>query len=396
MHFVEFVCLIAFLMVLTALSVDIMLPSLPEMERSLQIGGENDRQLIITFYLVGLAAGQLFAGPLSDRYGRRGPLFVGLFIFAIGSTLAIFATSASVMYAARILQGLGAAAPRVLAIAIVRDRFAGRQMARVMSFVIMTFIIIPILAPSIGQGITQFASWNWLFVILLAFSLVTIVWVWLRLPETCPPDSRLPLSPSRIGDALRQVITTPQTVGYAVGFGFFFGTLLSYVASSEQIFVEIYGLKESFPIVFGAVASVMIVASMLNARLVGWLGMRRVSHSALLGYVAVCAVVTLFGYPEEPPLIVFCLYIAVTFFCFGLIGPNFNALAMEPVGHIAGTASSAVGFYTTGAGALFGWMVGQSFDGTVRPLMIGFTLLACLTLITVLITERGKLAQSHH
>jgi DHA1 family bicyclomycin/chloramphenicol resistance-like MFS transporter len=171
---------------------------------------------------------------------------------------------------------------------------------------------------------------------------------------------------------------------------------MSYVGSAEQIFVDVYGLGTNFPMVFGAVASAMILASFINSRLVVRIGMRRVSHFALLAFLAVCGAMALFGYPEKPPLIVFCLFMAAAFFCFGLIGPNFNAMAMEPVGHIAGTASSFIGFYTTAAGATFGWLIGQSFDGTVRPLTIGFTLLVLAALASVLITERGKLARPQH
>jgi DHA1 family bicyclomycin/chloramphenicol resistance-like MFS transporter len=396
LSFVEFVGLIALMMAMTAFAVDIMLPGLAQIGDELGLAEANDRQLIITFYLAGFALGQLFFGPLSDRFGRKKPLYAGLLIFAIGAVMAAFATSAAMMFAARMLQGVGAAAPRVIAIAIVRDRFSGRQMSRVMSFVIMTFIIIPILAPSVGQAIMALASWRWLFLVLLAASLVTIVWSWLRLSETRAAGDSLPLSVSRIAGAVRVVVTTRQTAGYAIGFGFLFGVLMSYVGSAEQIFVDVYGLGNNFPIVFGAVASAMILASFINSRLVVRVGMRRVSHFALLAFLAVCGVMALFGYPEKPPLIVFCLFMAAAFFCFGLIGPNFNAMAMEPVGNIAGTASSFIGFYTTAAGATFGWLIGQSFDGSVRPLSIGFTLLALAALVTVLITERGKLARPQH
>ncbi len=393
LSFVEFVGLMALMMALTALAVDVMLPALGQIGQSLRLESANDSQLIITFYLAGFAAGQLFFGPLSDRFGRKKPLYAGLVLFAAGSILAMLAGSATEMFAARALQGFGAAAPRVIAIAIVRDRFAGRQMARVMSFVMMVFIVIPILAPSVGQAVMQLAPWRWIFGVLLAASVVTLLWSWLRLAETHSPDKRLPLTGSRLGAAVRAVVTTRQTAGYAIAFGFFFGILMSYVASAEQIFVDIYGLGDNFPLAFGAVASVMIAASLLNSQLVGRLGMRRVSHIALLGFVGVCGLMALAGYPEKPPLIAFCLFMAAAFFCFGLIGPNFNALAMEQVGQIAGTASSFVGFYTTGAGAIFGFLVGQSFDGTVRPLTVGFTLLALASLVTVLIVERGKLAR---
>ncbi len=391
--FGEFVALMALMMALTALSIDIMLPALPEIGGALQFTEKNDQQLIITFYLFGFAAGQPFFGPLSDRFGRKPPLYAGLVIFAVASVMAAFAVNAETMFTARALQGFGAAAPRIIAIAIVRDRFAGRSMARVMSFVMMIFIIVPIIAPLIGQGVMQFAPWRWIFLALLLASIATLLWAWRRLPETHDEDKRLPLSPARLSNALGTILTTRQTVGYAVGFGFFYGVLMSYIASAEQIFVDVYELGAAFPLVFGAIASFMVLASLTNARLVESVGMRRVSHFALLSFLGFCGIMALAGYPEQPPLLLFCLFIVGVFFCFGLIGPNFNAMAMEKVGHIAGTASSFIGFYTTSAGAFFGYLVGQSFDGSVRPLAVGFTLLAIAALATVLIAERGRLAQ---
>lgn len=396
LSFAEFVALMAVMMALTALTVDIMLPALGQIGQELGLPGDNDRQLIITYYLVGFALGQVVWGPLSDRLGRKRPLYAGLAIYVLGSVATALADGSALMFAARAVQGLGAAAPRIIAIAIVRDRFAGREMARVMSFVMMVFIIMPIMAPAIGQGVMLFGPWRLIFAILLAVSLVILVWAWLRLPETHTPEKRQALGLRGLGSALRMIVTTRQTVGYALGFGFFLGVLMSYVGSAEQIFIDVYGLGTRFPLVFGAISSVMILASVINARLVGRLGMRRVSHSALLGFISVCAVMALLGYPEKPPLIVFCLFIASAFFCFGLIGPNFNAMAMEPAGKIAGTASSFIGFYTTGAGAFFGFLIGQSFDGTIRPLAIGFTLLGLGCLVTVLIVERGRLMQPQH
>ena len=394
--FGEFVALIASMMALTALAVDIMLPALGQIGVALRLPEDNDRQLVITFYLLGFAAGQPFFGPLSDRFGRRKPLYAGLLLFAVASVIAATASSASEMFAARALQGFGAAAPRIIGIAIVRDRFAGRGMARVMSFVMMVFIVVPIIAPSIGQGLIQFAAWRWIFAALVAASFATLLWAWLRMPETHSADRRVPLTIGRLRTAIRTIVTTRQTFGYAAAFGFVFGLLMAYIGSAEQIFIDVYQLGEAFPLVFGAIASVMILASITNARLVERVGMRRVSHLALLGLIGVCGLMALAGYPEKPPLLGFGLFIAATFFCFGLMAPNFNAMAMEPVGHIAGTASSFVGFYTTTAGAFFGYLIGQSFNGSVRPLAIGFTLLAVAALITVLIVERGRLAQPQH
>ncbi|MBP2231986.1 DHA1 family bicyclomycin/chloramphenicol resistance-like MFS transporter [Azospirillum agricola] len=393
--FVEFVTLIAAMMALTALSIDIMLVALPDIAHALGGDGANDRQLIITAYMLGFAAGQPFAGPLSDRFGRKPVLAAGLVVFAVASLAAVLAPSFGVMLAARAIQGFGAAAPRIVAVAIVRDRFAGRDMARVMSFAMMVFIIVPVIAPAIGELILHAGSWPWVFAALFLAAAGALAWSALRLPETRHAEDRLPLSPAALGNALRMVVTTRQTVGYTVAMGFMFGSLLSYIGSAQQVFVDIYGLGTLFPVVFGAIAAVMAVASLTNARLVGRLGMRRVSHAAMLGFLAACLAMAAFGFPERPPLLALGGFLAATFYCFGLIAPNFNALTMEPLGHIAGMGSSFTGFYSTAAGALFGWGIGQAFDGTVRPMTIGFTVLAVLAVLTVLKTEGGVLFRTH-
>lgn len=396
MHFSEFVALMAMMMAMVALSLDIMLPALGVMGQDLGLAANNDRQLIITFYLMGFAVGQIFWGPLSDRFGRKMPLYAGMAVFIVGSILAAATETANAMLAARVFQGLGTGAPRIIGTAIIRDRFAGRGMARVMSFIMMVFLITPILAPSLGQLLLEFGSWRMLFMVLLVAGAINAIWLWLRLPETLSVDKRLPLSRKRIITSIGISLTTRQTVGYMIGFGFMFGVLMSYIGSAEQLFVDVYRTGENFPLYFAAIASSTIVAAILNAKLVGRLGMRRISHIALLVIILLSAIMALSGFPKELPLWLFCIYMSSVFFCFGLIAPNFNALAMEYVGNIAGTASSLIGFYATGVGALFGFLVGQSFDGSIRPLMIGIAALSALTLVTVLITERGKLAQPHH
>lgn len=395
--FPEFVGLVALMMALTALSIDIMLVALPDIASTYALSDANDRQLVITGYLLGFAAGQPLCGPLSDRFGRKPVLIAGVLVFCVGAIGAMFAPSFETLLWARALMGLGAAAPRIMAISIVRDQFAGRAMAKVMSFVMMVFIIIPVIAPSIGAAVLLTGNWHLIFGALLAAGVILIAWTGLRLPETLTPQKRRPLSLSSLVSAAKTVTTTRQTVGYTVGMGFMFGALMTYIGSAQQVFMDVYDLSaETFPLVFGLVASVMIVASLVNARLVERIGMRRVSHTALLGFVGVGVVLAAFGFPAQPPLIALLAALMVFFFCFGLVAPNFNALAMEPLGTIAGMGSSLTGFYGTAAGALFGWLAGQAFDGTVRPLTIAFTLYGVVALICVLITERGRLMNTAH
>ncbi len=387
----EFVALIALLMALTALSVDIMLPALPAIGQALGVGNANDRQLVLTFYLLGFAGGQLIFGPLSDRFGRRPPIFFGLVLYLCATISAVASGSFTGLLVSRAFQGLGAAAPRVIAMAIVRDRFEGREMARTMSFITMVFVIVPILAPAIGEGILQFTDWRSIFYLLLIVAIASMIWMSIRLPETQAEQDRLPLSATMVWHAFKLVATTRQTLGYIIAMGFVFGLLFSYIISAEQVFVDTYGLGPVFPIVFASISCFMIAASVLNAAIVRRAGMRGLSHRALILAVAACAAMALMGYPEKPPLLLFAGFMATVFFCFGLIMPNFNALAMEPMGHIAGTASSIAGFYSTAAAAILGTLIGHSFDGTVRPLCIGITLLFLATLTVVLFTEKSQL-----
>lgn len=388
-----FIAIIASMMALTALSIDIMLPALPAMADAFGLTDANDRQLVITFYLLGFSGGQLFYGPLSDRFGRKPILIVGLVIYAVASFATFFAEAYPLFLFERMMQGAGAAAPRVIALAVVRDVFGGRQMARVMSFVMMVFIIVPVIAPSIGQGLMLLGQWHWIFIFLLTASIGILIFTASALPETRPPEAREPLSLSWLGHAAKRIVTTRQTLGYTVAIGFIFGCLMSYINSAQQILEDIYGLDELFPLVFGAIAVAMAGASLTNGSLVERLGMRRISHTALVGFVLVAAVQALIAVLSDgpPPLIVHAGLLALNLFLFGFIMPNFNALALEPLRSIAGTGSSFIGFYTTGAAALFGLLVGQQFDGTIVPLAVGYLVLSSISLTTVVIAERGRL-----
>ncbi|MGH6948316.1 MAG: multidrug effflux MFS transporter [Kiloniellales bacterium] len=391
MPFAEFVVLMALVMALTALAIDIMLPALPNIGESFGVTEHNHRQYVIIVYMFGFSLGQPVYGPLSDRFGRRPLLFVSLAVFAVATVWAALSGSFEAMLAARALQGFGAAGPRVLAMAIVRDRYAGREMSRVMSFIMTVFIVVPIVAPSIGEAIVQLGHWRWIFACLLATALAISVWIALRLAETHRPEPGARLTASALWSAFAAILGNRQTLGYTLAIGFIFGGLMTYIASAQQIFVDIYDLGSAFPLVFGAIASVIVLAAVTNGKLVRRVGMRRISHVALLGWLGACALFALAGFPARPPLLVFCAFAATIFYCFGLIMPNFNALAMEPLGRIAGMTSSFVGFLTTGIGATLGALVGQAFDGTLRPIVIGFTLLGGGALACVLVTERGRL-----
>lgn len=385
--FGEFVALMALLMALTALSIDIMLPALPQIGEFFSVADPNDRQLVVTSYMFGFASGQIVFGPLSDRLGRKSMLTAGLVVFLAGSVAAVAVEDFTYLLLARAVQGFGAASSRVISVAVIRDLFSGWQMARVTSLVMIVFITVPVLAPSLGQGLLFIGDWTLIFNFLLAVGLAAIVWSGFRLPETHATGVTRPVV--GLATALRWVFTSPQTFGYAIATGFVFGCLMAYINSAQQIFVDVYDLGASFPLVFGAVAGVQAIAAYTNAQLVQRHGMRRVSHTALVAFCASSLLLTAVS-PLEPPLIAFAVLVASVFFSFGLIMPNFNAIAMQPMGAVAGTASSFIGFYTTGAGAIFGWAIGAYFDGTIQPLAIGFALLGLAALATVLAVEGRK------
>lgn len=385
--FPEFVALMALMMALTALSIDIMLPSLPQIAAAFAVPHPNDAQQIVTGYMLGLSLGQLAWGPVSDRFGRKGPLLLGLLVFAAGSVMSIVVTSFSMLLWARMLQGFGGAAARVISVAIVRDLYAGRQMARVMSIVMMVFITVPVLAPTIGQALAHIGSWRWAFYVLLAVAAIGIAWVGVRLPETALESTGQAQS---VIETSLAVVRARTTLWYSVASGFMFGALVSYIVSAQQVFVDVFALGDAFPIAFGALACSIAVASFVNSQLVQRLGMRRLSHLALVWFIAASVLLAGISLVVQPPLLLFGLLMAAAFFGFGLVVPNFNAIAMQPMARMAGMASSLIGFFTSGVGVVIGWIVGRLFDGSVRPLSMGFALLGASALLCVLAVEGPK------
>ncbi|MEM8852830.1 MAG: multidrug effflux MFS transporter [Pseudomonadota bacterium] len=394
MPYAEFIGIMAVLMALTALSIDIVLVVLPDIASEFALPQQNHQQHVVTAYMAAFALGHLFMGPLSDRFGRRPVLLVGIAIYVVGSVIAIFSDSFYVLLIARAIQGFGAAAPRVIAVAVVRDRFVGRGMSQVMSFVMTVFIMLPMIAPAIGKLIALMGSWHPIFTFLALVGTGMFIWVLLRLPETNPrntPDAKPAVS---VLEAVRTILGSGQTVGYTLAQGFIFGCLMTYIASSQQVLADLYGIVEWFPLVFASVAAAMVVSSLVNARLVQTVGMRRLSHSALLSLVALSAlgsVSLMVG--GTLPFWVFLTFMGIAFFLIGLILPNFNAMAMEPLGAIAGTGSSLVGFVMTACGALLGAAVGQLYDQSLMPIILGYLTFSLISLTFVMITEKGRLLQ---
>lgn len=390
--FGEFVSLIASMMALTALGIDSMLPALPAIGESLGVSEANHRQFVITSYLIGFAVAQLAYGPLSDRFGRRPVLGIALASYVVMTALAALSGSFVMLLIARAAMGSAAAGARVITIALVRDCYAGRAMARVMSLAFMVFMAAPVLAPAFGQGVLAFGgSWRMIFWGVAAVSAVVALWFWLRMPETLDPDARQSLMPARIlGDYL-VVARDRAAVGYTLAIALLSGGLFGFIGSIQQIMDQVFGRAELLVYVFAGIAGTMAIGSFANSRLVMRLGTRRISHSALATLVAVAAIhlaITLAGLET---LWTFAILQALMMGCFGLATSNFSAMAMERMGAIAGTASSIQGFVTTLGGALIGAYIGQLFDGTTVPLYGGFLLMGIAAFGVVAITERGRM-----
>lgn len=394
--FVEFVCLIALMMALNALAIDSMLPALPHIGEDLGVANENTRQWVVTAYLLGFGGAQLIYGPLADRFGRKRVLLTGVGIYVLFSLLATLAPSFETLIAARVGQGLGSACTRVLAVSIVRDRYAGRTMARVMSFSFLVFLGVPILAPSIGQLIMLVGPWRWIFAGLGLVGVCLIVWAALRLPETLKPEDRLPIQARRLMSAYRVALTDRTAVGYTLAMTAITGALFGFINSSQQIFADVFEAEAQFPAIFALIAGGIAVASLVNARWVVKLGSRRISHTALIGFTSVAAVHAAVALSGHESIWTFSILQTLTMFCFGLIAGNFGSMAMETMGKIAGTASSVQGFISTIGGSLLGFAVGQQFNGTVAPMTLGFTGFGLVALTCVLFAERGKLFRAQH
>ncbi|MCC7055436.1 MAG: multidrug effflux MFS transporter [Gemmatimonadaceae bacterium] len=389
--FTEFVALIAALTALNALAIDSMLPALPQIGATLHVATDNQRQWVITAYLLGVSSTQMIYGVLSDRFGRKRVLLTGVGLYATFAIVAAFAASFTQLVWARALMGAGAAAVQVLAVSLVRDRFSGAQMARVMSLTFMVFLTAPVLAPSIGQAIMLVSSWRWIFGFLATFSLVLFTWAAFRLPETLHAEDRLPLELGRVGQAFRTVISSRVTVGYMFAAACVLGALFGFINSVQQVFTDIFHAPTIFPVIFACVAIGMAVSSLLNSRIVERLGVRYVSHRALIGFLTFGAahlVVARAGYES---IATFAVLQAAMMFCFGMIAANFASIAMEPLGHVAGTASSIYGSITMAVGSTLGFLIGQQFDGTAVPLTTGYVLCGVLALGIVAVTERGVL-----
>lgn len=387
----EFIALIAALMALNALAIDVMLPALPYMGEALGISNENERQFVVSAYMLGMGIAVLGFGPLTDRFGRRAPLLAGIAVYVVAVVIAAFAPNFTVLLILRFIQGMGAASVRVIATAVVRDRYSGREMAEVMSLTFMVFMAVPIIAPGVGQILLLTGPWQTIFIFMGLLAGAFWLWTYKRLPETLPLDQRRPLSLKGVLGGFRLVCTNRTAFFYGLGGMFLFGALFGFISSAQQIYVDIYGLGVYFPLAFAGVAGLMAVSSFTNSRVVRRLGMRRLSHGAILSFTTFSAIWLAFAWLDMLPLWLFFTFLCIIMFSFGWASSNMNSLSMEPLGAVAGTAASVFGFIQTVGGALIGGFIGQMFDGTTIPTATGYFCMGVMTLTCILIAEKGRL-----
>jgi len=382
MGYGESLLLMALLISIVALSVDTMLPALPAIGADLGAKGANDIQLVISMLFLGLSVGLLFYGPLSDSLGRKPVLFAGMAIYILGSSLSIFGTVFSTMLYGRVLQGLGAAGPRTIVLALVRDQYEGRAMARIMSTIMSIFIMIPVFAPSIGQAILLVAGWRAIFGALLALALIVLAWFGLRQPETLSPRHRLPFSFKKIAAALAEVCCHRIALSYTIVAGFIMGAFLGYLSSAQQIFQDLYGQGLLFPFIFGILALSIGSALFFNSRVVMRLGMRKLVDRAMLALAVLSSAYFAFAclFDGRSPFWTLMVFFLAAFFCIGFLFGNLNAIAMRPMGHIAGTASAVIGALSTLLSVPIALLIGRLYNDTTLPLVGGFALLSITSL----------------
>ncbi len=387
----EFVALMAAVMSLGALAIDGMLPALDEIASTFGVDDPNRRQLVVGVYLLAAGFGSLIPGVLADRYGRRAILFVSFGFYIVVSLLCAVAPTFDTLLVLRVIQGIGVAGLGVVPSAVIRDRFEGDAMARLMSTIFIVFMVVPVLAPTFGQMILHVADWPFVFVGMALLAALVGFWTWARLPETLHPEDRQELNFRSVAHNLPLTFRTREAIGYVLGSGLTFGAMFGYINSAQQLVGEHFGAGDDFPFIFGATASTLAVSSFANSRIVERFGARRVSHTALLTFIVVAAAQVWASLYHGKSLELFVPLMAGNLCLLGFMGANFGSIAMQPFSHSAGAASSAQTFLRMSLGAVLGIAIGQSYDGSARPL--AFALLGCslLSLVLVLFSERGVL-----
>ena len=389
--FGEFVALMAAMQALNAASIDTMLPALPRIGSDFAVVNDNRLQWIITAYVMGSGCGQLIYGPLSDRFGRRPILLTAICLYVVLTLLTSLAPNLNSLIVLRVLQGFSVAATSVVSRSVVRDRYAGNAMARVLSMIFFVFLMVPIAAPSVGQILLSFMSWRGVFGSLALFGIVVAIWAALRLPETLDPKNRHSLDSAHLLQVARFVLTEPTSLLYTMSLSLMFGSLLAYVSTVPQIFTVVFRAPELLGPTFAACAGAMGVATLVNARLVERVGMHAISHSALFAFILVTSIHAAIAWSGNESLLTFAILQSVTLACFPLAASNFGAIAMLPMGSIAGSAASLQGVISTIGGAAIGSLIGHQWSGSVFFLPAGSACCGVIAFTLVLTAERTRL-----
>lgn len=378
------------MMSIVALSIDAVLPALAAIGHSMGANSSNDNQLIVGVLFIGMAFGQLLFGPLSDSIGRRRSMVIGYLIFFIGTLQSLLANDFDTMLLGRFLQGFGIAAPKVLTTAIVRDIHSGRAMAKVMSFVMVIFILVPMLAPMFGQILLAIAGWQSIFIVIAFIGLISLVWYLFRQGETLAPEDRADFTISRTMHALATIFSNPVALGYTVAMGVIGGPFIFYLSSAQQLFQKTYALDQWFPLYFAGLSFAFGVSSFINGKQVMQLGMHRIVRFALssLTLTSFLFIFVAWWFNGLPELWITTVYMLMVFICIGLLFGNLNALAMEPLGHIAGIGAAFVGAFSTFISTLLAIVIGQQFNETVHPLVISFFFAGLLSLVLMFWVEK--------
>lgn len=378
--FAEFVILMAALMALNAFAIDAILPAIALIATEFGSQNANNAQFIISFIFIGLTLGQLLYGPIADSKGRKSTLLVSLGIFIFGSIISTYASDFNLMLLGRFLQGLGAAGPRIITLAIVRDLYQGRTMAKVMSFVMGIFIFVPAIAPMLGEFILQISNWRGIFMALIIFAVILIFWVSLRQRETLKPENVMKLNFTSVKKAVVETLKHPISLGYTISMGLIYSGFLSYLTTSQQILQIQYELGSNFPFYFGGLALGLGIASIMNAKLVMIFGMKVISRRAtmLLILTGLLFLPITIYFDGQPPLFLYVGYLVLVLFGYGLAFNNLSAIAISPLGHIAGTASAVIGSFSTLISIPISVLIGQFYNNTIYPLVIGFLVVSIL------------------
>ena len=392
----EFVALMALLQALQALAIDSMLPGLPRLARDLAVTDANQRQLVVGIFLICGGLGCLAPGTLADRYGRRPVLLAALAAYILFNIACVLATSFTALLLFRAALGLSCAGLTVLPAAIIRDRFEGDRMARLQSMVAMVFMVVPMIAPSLGQAVLLVAGWRWIFGMMVMMGAVLALWTALRLPETLRPEHSHPIRLARLAATMRAVLGNRAAFGYVFGMAAVQGALFGYVNSTQQLVGEHFGAGKRFPLVFGGMALAMATTNFINSRIVERFGARRVSHAAMFGYIALSSGQLALAVSGHESLRSFVPLMSANLCMMGFIGANFASIALQPFAAVAGAAASAQAFIRMVIASCLGALIGQAYDGTARPLAASFLIAGIATLAMVLFSEQGRLFRRLH